>query len=107
MREAGYETDLDSDTVLQDSLGSVKGDLVIRLVTVLQPEVVVLDVDVEEGEDELRLDLVPDNPRHLVSIELGKSGVSPSSSLGSTGWAHLDDGVDDLDLLVLYDSHGV
>lgn len=50
---------LDTDTVLEDGVGGIDGDLVVGLVAVLKSEVVVLDVDVEEGKDELVLDLVP------------------------------------------------
>jgi hypothetical protein len=49
-------------------------------VTVLHAEVVVLEVDVKVGEDELLTDLLPDDAGHLVAV-------------------HLDDGVDDLDLV--------
>lgn len=50
---------LDSNTVLDDGLSSVRGDLVVGLVAVLESKVVVLDVDIEEGDDQLVLDLVP------------------------------------------------
>lgn len=52
-------THLDADAVLEDGLGGVDRDLIVGLVAVLESEVVVLDVDVEEGEDEVLLDLVP------------------------------------------------
>jgi CheY-like chemotaxis protein len=37
---------------------------------VLDPEVVVLQLDVEVGEDQLVLDELPDDPGHLVAVEL-------------------------------------
>jgi|TARA_R110002003_G_scaffold111_1_gene9401 hypothetical protein len=44
---------LDTDRVLLDGLGGVDGDLVVGLVTVLQTEIVVLEVNVEVRVDEL------------------------------------------------------
>ena len=44
---------LDTDRVLIDSLGSIEGYLVVGLVTVFQAKIVVLEVDVEVGVDEL------------------------------------------------------
>jgi len=46
-------THLDTDSVLQDSLGSVGGDLIIGLISVFHSKIIVLDVEVEEGGDEL------------------------------------------------------
>ena len=70
---------LDTDLVLLDGLGSIDGDLVVGRITVLHAEVVVLEVDVKEGKDELLADLVPDDTGHLITVEL-------------------NDGVGDLDL---------
>ena len=74
---------LDADRVLLDSLGGIEGDLVVGLVAVFEAEVVVLEVDVEVGVDELVLDVLPDDAGHFVAVEL-------------------DDGVLDLD----FGSHG-
>ena len=76
---------LDTDGVLLDGLSGVEGDLVVGLVTVLEAEIVVLEVDVEVRVDELVLDVLPDDAGHLVPVEL-------------------DDGVLDLDLAS--DRHG-
>lgn len=70
---------LDTDRVLLDSLGSIDGDLIVGLVTVLEAEIVVLEVNIEVRVDELVLDGLPDDTGHLVAVEL-------------------DDGVLDLDL---------
>ncbi|MEL7173101.1 MAG: hypothetical protein AAFN05_09095, partial [Pseudomonadota bacterium] len=53
-----------------DRVGRVDGDLVIGLVARFDAEVVVLQVDVEIGQDQLLFDESPDNPGHLVPIEL-------------------------------------
>ena len=46
------------------------GDLVVGGVAVLDAEVVVLQVDVEVRQDQLVLDELPDDPGHLVAVEL-------------------------------------
>jgi hypothetical protein len=71
---------LDADLVLLDCLCCFDSDLVIGLIAVLHSEVIVLEVNVEKGENELLLDLVPDDAGHFITV-------------------HLDDGVVDLDLL--------
>lgn len=71
---------LDTDRVLLDGLGGINGDLVVGLITVLKTEIIVLEVDVEVGVDELVLDDLPDDAGHLITVEF-------------------DDGVLDLDLL--------
>ena len=47
--------------MLQDRVGGVDGHLVVGGVAVREAEVVVLDREVEVGEDELLLDLGPDD----------------------------------------------
>jgi hypothetical protein len=71
---------LDTHRILLNSLGGIDGDLIVRLITVLKAEIVVLEVNVEVWVDEFVLDILPDYPSHLISIEL-------------------DDGILDLDLL--------
>jgi len=44
--------------------------LVVGPVPLLDAEVVILQVDVEIGQDQLLLDEVPDDPGHLVAVEL-------------------------------------
>ena len=61
---------LDTNRVLLDGLGGIESDLVVGLVTVLKTEVVVLEVNVEVGVDELVLDGLPDDASHLIAIEL-------------------------------------
>ena len=53
-----------------DRVRRVDGDLVVGAVALLDAEVVVLQVDVEVGQDQLLLDEVPDDPGHLVAVEL-------------------------------------
>ena len=60
----------DADAVRLDRVGGVEGHLVVGGVAVLDAEVVVLQVDVEVGVDQLVADVVPDDPGHLVAVEL-------------------------------------
>ena len=55
---------------LLDGVGGVDRDLVVGLVAVFHPEVEIHQLDVEEGVDQLVLDVLPDDPGHLVAIEL-------------------------------------
>src|SRR5262249_1553634 len=64
VRRDGRAFHTDSD--LLDHLGGVDRDLVTGLVAVLHPEVVVEQLDVEVGMDQLVLDELPDDPGHLV-----------------------------------------
>ena len=59
-----------ADADFLDLVGRVDGDLVVGAVALLDPEVVVEQVDVEIGQDQLLLDEVPDDPGHLVAVEL-------------------------------------
>ena len=58
------------------ALARVDGDLVVGLVAVLDAEVEIFQVDVEIGQDQLLLDELPDDARHLVAVELD-DGFSP------------------------------
>ena len=69
----------DADADLLVHFGRVDGDLVVGLVAFLDAEVVIEQVDVQIGMDQLVLDELPDNAGHLVAV-------------------HFDDGVCYLDL---------
>src|SRR6185369_13019446 len=71
---------LDGNAVLLAGIGGVDRDLVVGLVAILHAEVVVFEVHVEVGVDQLVLDELPDDARHLIAV-------------------HLDDGAGNLDLL--------
>ena len=60
---------LDADPVLLDRVRGVDGHLVVGLVAVLDAEVVVVEVDVQVGQDQRFLDELPDDPGHLVAVE--------------------------------------
>ena len=52
------------------AFGGVDRDLVFGRVAALDPEVEVLELDVEVGKDQLLFDERPDDPGHLVAVEL-------------------------------------
>ena len=58
------------DADLAGLVGGVDGDLVVGLVAVLDAEVVIEEIDVEIGMDQLVLDELPDDAGHLVAVEL-------------------------------------
>lgn len=78
---------LDANRVLLDGLGGIEGDLILGLIAILESQIVVLEVDVQVREDELVLDVLPDDAGHLIAVQL-------------------DDGVLDLDLAFRGGSHG-
>jgi hypothetical protein len=51
------------------ALAAVHRDLVVGGVPVLDAQVVVVQLDVEVGQDQLLPDLLPDDPGHLVAVE--------------------------------------
>ena len=61
--------------MLADCISRVNGDLVFRLVTLLNGEVVVLERDVEIRVNEPVLDELPNDPRHFVAVELDYNAV--------------------------------
>ena len=61
---------LHADAVPLDRLGRFDGDLVVGRVAALDPEVVVLQLHVQVRQDQLVPDERPDDPRHLVAVEL-------------------------------------
>jgi hypothetical protein len=61
---------LDPHAIALDGVGRVHGDLVIGRVTMGDGQVVVLQVDIQIGQDQLVLDEAPDDSRHLVAVKL-------------------------------------
>ena len=61
---------LNADLACLDGMSSIKGDLVIGGVTVLDAQVKILDVDIEVGEDQLFLDELPDDAGHLIAVHV-------------------------------------
>ena len=60
----------DADAVLLDRLGGLDRDPVVGLVALLDAEIEIEQVDVEIGEDQPLADPLPDDPGHLVAVEL-------------------------------------
>ncbi len=64
---------LHADAVLLDGVGGVDGDLIAGLVAAFDAEIVVLEVHVDVGVDQLVLDQLPDDAGHLVAVEFDDS----------------------------------
>ncbi|MHC2718602.1 hypothetical protein ACVMGE_001089 [Bradyrhizobium diazoefficiens] len=60
---------LDADADLLDRFGGVDGDLIVGVVAVFHPQVEIHQLDIQERGDQLVLDVLPDDPGHLVAIE--------------------------------------
>lgn len=60
---------LDTNRIFLDSLGSVKGDLVVGLIAVFETKIVVLEIDVKVWVDEFVLDSLPNDSGHFIAIE--------------------------------------
>jgi len=60
---------LNSHTVFLDRLRAINCNLIVRLIPILEPQVVVLEVDVQVRVDELVLDVLPDDAGHLVAVQ--------------------------------------
>jgi hypothetical protein len=56
--------------VALDGVGGIDRHLVVGRVALLDGQVVVVELDVEVRQDQLVLDELPDDPRHLVAVEL-------------------------------------
>ena len=65
----------DGDAQALGRLGGIDGDLVVRLVAVLEAEVVVLGLEVDMRNEQLRFDQLPDDAGHLVAVHLDKRGL--------------------------------
>ncbi len=59
-----------ADAMLLDGVGGIDRHLVAGPVAILDREIVIVQVDIEIGMDELGLDEVPDDAGHLVAVEL-------------------------------------
>ncbi len=61
---------LDADLMLLDRLRRRNRDLILGGVAVLYRQIVVFQIDVQIGQDQLVLDKLPDDPGHLVAVKL-------------------------------------
>jgi len=56
--------------VLLDGVGGVDRHLVVGGIAVLDRKIVIFDVEIEIGQDQLILDQLPDDAGHLVAVEI-------------------------------------
>jgi len=59
---------LNTNFVFFNGVGTIEGNLIICLISLLDTEVKVLDVDVEIWEDEQILDLMPNDACHFITV---------------------------------------
>src|SRR3546814_13288718 len=60
----------DADAVLLDRIGGIDGDLVVRLVALLDGEIEVDEIDIQIGQDQLFANPLPYDAGHLVAVDL-------------------------------------
>jgi hypothetical protein len=79
---------LDADAVLLDGVGRVDRHLVGGLVAILDRQVVIVEVHIEVGVNQLVLDVLPDDAGHLVAVEFhdGAGHLDFRHSNGPVGW---------------------
>jgi hypothetical protein len=65
---------LNADAMFLDRIGAVDRDLIVGLVALLDREVIIFEVDVEIGEDQAFANPLPDDPRHLIAVNLDDGG---------------------------------
>ena len=63
---------LDGNAVFLCRFGSVKGNLVICLISVGEAQIIILGLEIDIRQQELILDQLPDDPCHLISVHLHK-----------------------------------
>ena len=61
---------LDRHTVFPGGIGGVHCHLVLGLIAVQQPQVIILGLEIHEGEDQSVLDPAPEDAGHLVAVHL-------------------------------------
>mmetsp|Transcript_23346 Transcript_23346/g.41461 ORF Transcript_23346/g.41461 Transcript_23346/m.41461 type:complete len:385 (+) Transcript_23346:275-1429(+) len=61
---------LDTNIVLLNGLSSIKGDLIVGSIPIRKTKIVVENVQVQVGKDELFLNHGPDDPGHLIAVEI-------------------------------------
>ena len=87
---------LDADAVPLDGFGRLDRHPVVGGVAVLHAEVVVIDLDIEKRQDQLVLDHLPDDPGHLVAVEIDDGigdldlGHAAGCLAAGAGWARMD-----------------
>ena len=61
---------LDADTVFLDGEGGVHRDPVVRVIAVLDVQIVIVDVHVQVGEEQLVFHHLPHDAGHFVAVHL-------------------------------------
>src|SRR5256886_8841082 len=85
-RHTRFDCDWSSDVCSSD-LGRVDRDLVVGLVSRLDPEIVVFQLDIEIGKNQLLADRPPDDPCHFVTVHLDRKSTRLNSSHSQISYA--------------------
>lgn len=59
--------------------------LVVRGIAVGEPQVIVLDLEVQIGQDQLALDVIPDDTCHLIAIQVHHRVLHLDLARGNSG----------------------
>src|SRR3546814_4104156 len=70
----GDRRTLHADAVFLDRMRRIDRDLIVGLVALLDREVVIFEPDIEIGLDQALANPFPDDPRHLVAVDLDDGG---------------------------------
>src|SRR3546814_6432463 len=70
----GDRRTLHADAVFLDHMRRIDRDLIVGLVTLLDREVVIFEPDIEIGRDQALAKTFPDDPRHIVAVDLDDGG---------------------------------
>ena len=63
-----------ADAIFLDRIGAVDGDLVISLVTLFDAQIVIFQINIQIGVDQLVFNFLPDDARHFIAINLDNGG---------------------------------
>src|SRR5665648_1082003 len=61
---------LDAYPIRLDGVRRIDRDLVVGVVAILDRQIVILDIDIQVWVNQAFLDELPDDPRHLIAVEL-------------------------------------
>jgi len=61
---------LDANAIFANGIGRIHGHLIVGGVAVFDREIIILDVEIEVGMDQLVLDRLPDDAGHFIAVEV-------------------------------------
>ena len=61
--------------MLLNGVGCINGDLVVSGVAIFDAEVVVLEIDVKVGKDQIIANVLPNDVSHFVAVKFNNSAI--------------------------------